>query len=74
MTCSNVPSPAIIVSLSVHRFPNKLAVNVPNNILGNPPFCSFASFLIVSLRLLSKNQILQDTYFDDIIHFLIRNY
>ena len=29
--------------------PNKLAPNVPNSILRNPPFCSFASFLIVSL-------------------------
>ena len=36
------PSPAVIVSLLA----NKIAPNVPNNILKNPPFCSFASFLI----------------------------
>ena len=30
------------------RFPNKLAPNVPNNILKNPPFCSFTSFWAVS--------------------------
>ena len=31
--------------------PNRLAPYVPNNILTNPPFYSFASFLIVSLTL-----------------------
>ena len=41
-TCSIVPLP-------VKRFPNKLAPKVPNNILKNPPFFSFASFLIVAL-------------------------
>ena len=35
--------------LLVNRFPNKLAPNVAHNILRNPPFCRFASFLIVSL-------------------------
>ena len=30
-------------------FPSRLAPNVPNSTLRNPPFCSFASFLIVSL-------------------------
>ena len=42
-------SPALIVPLPVNRFPNKLAPNVSNNILRNPPFRSFALFLIVSL-------------------------
>ena len=42
-------SPALIVPLPVNRFPNKLAPNVPNNILRSATFCSFASFLIVSL-------------------------
>ena len=71
-----VPSSALIVPLSVNRFPNKLAPNVPNKIMTNPPFCSFASFLIVSLtRLLSINQIFNYfNHFHDIIHFLIRNY
>ena len=41
-------SPALIVSLPVNRFPNKLAPYVPKNKLRNPPLCSFASFLIVS--------------------------
>ena len=31
----------------VNRSPSKLAPNVPSNILKNPPFCSFFSFLIV---------------------------
>ena len=38
------PYPALIIPLPVSIFPNKLAPNVPNNILRNPPFCSFASF------------------------------
>ena len=42
-----VPSPAIIVSLPVNIFTNKLAPNVPNNILRNQHFCSFASYLNV---------------------------
>ena len=44
-----IPSPALIVLLHVNRFPNKLASYVPNNILRNPFFIYFASFLIVSL-------------------------
>ena len=44
-----VPSPALITSLPVNIFPNRLAPNVPNSILRNPTFCSLASFLIVSL-------------------------
>ena len=44
-----MPSPTLIVPLPVDRFPNKLVPNVHNNILRNPPFCSFASFLIISL-------------------------
>ena len=44
-----VHSPALIAPLPVNRFPNKLAHEVPNNILRNPSFCSFASLLIVSL-------------------------
>ena len=41
-----VPSPVVIVLLPVNRFLNKLAPKVPNNILRNPPFCSFASFYL----------------------------
>ena len=41
--------PALIVILPVNRFPNKLAPNVPNNILKNHPFCYFTSFVVVSL-------------------------
>ena len=44
-----MPSPALIVPLPVNRFPYKLTSKVPNNSLGNPHFCSLASFLIVSL-------------------------
>ena len=38
-----------MVPLPVNRFPNKLSPKVPDSILGNSLFCSFASFLIVSL-------------------------
>ena len=55
-----MPSPALLVSLPDNIFPNKVASNVPNKILRNPPFCFFASFLIVSLTALSINQILQE--------------
>ena len=37
-----IPSPALIIPLPpVNKFPNKLAPSVPNNVLKNPPFCSF---------------------------------
>ena len=42
-------SPALIAPLSADIFSNKVAANVPNNILKNPPFCSFASFLSLKL-------------------------
>ena len=45
---SITPSPARIIYLLANKFPNKSS-NVPNNIPINPPLCSFASFLIVSL-------------------------
>ena len=45
-----VPSPTLIAPLPINRFPSKLAPNVPNNILRNLSFCSFASFWIVSLK------------------------
>ena len=44
-----MPSAGLIVPLSVNRFPNKLAPNVPNNILRNPPFWFFTASLIISL-------------------------
>ena len=39
-----LPFPALYVPCPVKRFPNKLAPNVPSNILKNPPFCPFTSF------------------------------
>ena len=42
-------STAVIVPLLVNIVPNKLPPKVPNKIAINPPFCYFASFLIVSL-------------------------
>ena len=51
-----VYSPALITPLSANIFPNKLVSNVPNNILRNPPFCPFASFLIVSVTPSNNNQ------------------
>ena len=44
-----VPSAALITTLPVNKFPNKLAHYVLNNIHRNSFFCSFGSFLIVSL-------------------------
>ena len=41
--------PLLINPYSVNLLPNKPAATVPNHILRNPPFCYFASFLIVSL-------------------------
>ena len=38
------PQTALFIPSPANIFPNKLAPNVPNNILRNPPFCSFASF------------------------------
>ena len=43
------PLLVVIAPLHVNKFPNKLAPKVPNNIPRNPPFCYFASFLIVLL-------------------------
>ena len=40
-------SPDLIVPFPVNRFSMKLAPNVTNIIIRNPPFCSFARFLIV---------------------------
>ena len=37
------------ISLPVRRLPSKLAANVPNNILRNPSFCYFISFLTDSV-------------------------
>ena len=42
-------SPALILPLPVNRFPSKVAPKVPNYISKNPPFYSFASFLVVLL-------------------------
>ena len=42
-----IPSPALLIPFPVNKFPNKLAPNVPSNILKNPPLCSLVSFLIV---------------------------
>ena len=36
-----IPSPALTIPFPpVSKFPNKLAPNVPSNILKNPPLCS----------------------------------
>ena len=42
-----IPSPALIIPFPLfNKFPNKLAPNVPSNILKNPPLCSSVSFSI----------------------------
>ena len=56
-----MPPPALIVPWPVNRFPNKLAPNVPINVPRNPPFSSFALFLIVSLKpFINKPDTLRD--------------
>ena len=51
-----IPSPSLIIPFPpVNKFPNKLAPNVPSNILKNPPLCSLVSFSI-ALLLLMKYQ------------------
>ena len=46
----NLPSFGAIIPLTDNIFHNKLASNVPNNMLKNLSFCSLASFLIVLLK------------------------
>ena len=41
-----IPSPALIIPFPLNKLPNKLALNVPSNILKNPPLCSLVSFSI----------------------------
>ena len=68
-----VPSPALITPLSANIFPKRLAPNVPNSIPRNPPFCSFASFLIVSLTPSNNNPefSLYFNYFLNVFHLII---
>ena len=47
-----VPCPVLHNPFPVNKLPNHDTPNVPNNVLKNPPFCSFVSFLIVLLFLL----------------------
>ena len=42
-----VLSSTLITPLPVNTVPSKLAPKVPNNVSRKPPFCYFASFLIV---------------------------
>ena len=68
LTAPVIPSPALIVPLPVlitpfpaHIFPSKLTPNVSNNIPRNLSFCSFTSFLIVSLTpIISKRDSSRD--------------
>ena len=67
-----VTSPALIVPLLANKFPNNLAAKVSNNIPRDSPFCSFPSFLIVSLTPYFYAREL--VIFHNIIHFFIRTY
>ena len=53
------PKSALKSLFPVNKFPNKLASKVPNNILKNPPFCSFVSFFIVLVT--PSNKILESS-------------
>ena len=41
--------PTLTIPFRANKFSTKLAPKVPNNMLKNPPFYSFVSFLIVSV-------------------------
>ena len=45
------PEPALTFPFPVNKFTHKLAPKEPNNILINPPFCSFVLFLNVLIVL-----------------------
>ena len=49
-----IPETALAIPFPVNKFPNRLAPKVTNNMLKNPPSCSFVSFLIVSVTHFSK--------------------
>ena len=49
-----MPSPALIIPFPDNKLPNKLAPNVPINILKNPPLCSLVSFSFVFLTPFNK--------------------
>ena len=50
-----IPSPAFIIPFPpVNKFPDKLAPNVPSNILKHPSLCSLVSFSIVLLNPFNK--------------------
>ena len=52
---ATLPSPALIIPFPpVNKFPNKLAPNVPSNVLKNPPLCSLVSFSIVLVTPFNK--------------------
>ena len=48
------PLPALAIPFPVYKFPNKLAPKILNNILKNPPLCSFVSLLIDLVTPFSK--------------------
>ena len=49
-----IPLPALIIPFPVNKLPNKLAPNVPSNILKNPPLCPLVSFSIVLVTPFNK--------------------
>ena len=50
-----IPSPALIIPFpTINKLPNKLAPNVPSNILKNPPLCSLVLFSIVLVAPFNK--------------------
>ena len=55
------PSPALIIPFPINKLPNKLAPNVPTNILKNPPFCSLVSFSIALVIPFNKIQEFSNT-------------
>ena len=49
-----LPVPVLTIPFPVNKFPKKLAPRVPYNILKNPPFCFFVSFIIALVTPFSK--------------------
>ena len=69
-----LPEPALTISFPANRFPNKLAPKVPYNMLKNPHFCSFVSFLIVLVT--PFNKILESSrawtiFITSFLHFIM---
>ena len=71
-----ITSPALIIPFPpVNKLSNKLAPNVPSNILKNPPLCSLVSFSNALLTSFNKISEFSNAFnnFHNIIHIFFFN-